>query len=72
MLDARFGHSPFGGAVIAFSRILAASEVVVVANTSTAQAFTGHVLVDADLTPPAPCWRSATATGPEPTHPVLR
>jgi glycosidase len=46
-----FGHSPFGGGVIAYSRILAASEVVVVANTSTAQAFTGHVLVDADLTP---------------------
>jgi glycosidase len=48
---ATFGHSSFDGGVIAFSRILAASEVVVVANTSTAQGFNGHVLVDADLTP---------------------
>jgi glycosidase len=49
---ATFGHSLFNSGVIAFSRILAASEVVVVANTSTVQAFTGHVLVDANLTPP--------------------
>jgi glycosidase len=48
---ADFGHSPFHGGVIAFSRILAASEVVVVANTSTVQGFTGHVLVDANLIP---------------------
>lgn len=48
---AAFGHSSFDGGVIAFSRILAASEVLVVANTSTAQGFNGHVLVDADLTP---------------------
>jgi glycosidase len=47
-----FGHSQFAGGIVAFSRILAASEVVVVANTSTTQPFTGHVLVDTTLTPP--------------------
>src|SRR5664279_4008390 len=47
-----FGYSEFAGGILAFSRILAASEVVVVANTNAAAAFTGHVLVDADLTPP--------------------
>jgi glycosidase len=47
-----FGHSGFDGGVVAFSRILAASEVVVVANTNTVQEFTGHVLVDAHLTAP--------------------
>lgn len=50
---ATFGHSPFKGGVVAFSRILATTEVLVVANTSTDQGFTGHVLVDAALTPPA-------------------
>jgi len=43
----------FDGDIIAVSRILAASKVVVIANTSTTQAFTGHVLVDMNLTPPA-------------------
>ena len=47
-----FGHSPYPGGITAFSRILAASEVIVVANTSTTQPFTGHVLVDTSLTPP--------------------
>ncbi len=47
-----FGHSPFNGGVLAFSRILADAEVVVVANTSTTEAFAGHVLVDTNLTPP--------------------
>jgi glycosidase len=47
-----FGHSTFNGGMIAFSRVLAASEVVVVANTSTAQTFSGHILIDANLTPP--------------------
>jgi glycosidase len=47
-----FGHSEYPGGVIAFSRILAASEVIVVANTNTTRPFTGHVLVDVNLTPP--------------------
>jgi len=44
-----FGHSSGTGGVVAFSRILADAEVVVVANASTTQPFTGFVLVDPDL-----------------------
>ena len=47
--DFDFGHSTFAGGIIAFSRVLGPREVVVVANTNTANAFTGHVLVDARL-----------------------
>lgn len=64
-----FGHSPFPGGVIAFSRILAASELVVVANTSTVAAFTGHVLVDADLTPPGAALTVAFSNRADPTPP---
>lgn len=44
-----FGHSPYPGGVAAWSRILADREVVVVANTSTTQAWTGQVVIDATL-----------------------
>jgi glycosidase len=44
-----FGHSSGVGGVIAFSRILVDREVLVVANTSTANAFSGLVVVDMDL-----------------------
>ncbi len=47
--DVDFGHSTLRGGVIAFSRILGAREVVVVANTSTTQSFNGQVLVDGRL-----------------------
>lgn len=46
-----FGHSPFAGGVVAFSRILAATEVLVVAATGTV-GFSGEVVVDANLTAP--------------------
>ena len=44
-----FGYSYGSGGLVAFSRILADREVLVVANTSQTQTFQGYVLVDADL-----------------------
>jgi glycosidase len=44
-----FGISTFSGGVLAFSRILNDTEVVVVANTSAEQGNSGEVLVDAAL-----------------------
>jgi len=44
-----FGHSWGVGGIVAFSRILADREVVVIANTSTTTPFDGQVLVDFDL-----------------------
>jgi hypothetical protein len=44
-----FGISRFCGGVLAFSRILNAEEVVVVANTSTQDAWVGVVIVDLPL-----------------------
>jgi len=44
-----FGHSSGMGGVIAFSRILGDTEVLVAANTSTTQPFKGFVLLDPDL-----------------------
>ena len=47
-----FGPSTGAGGVIAFSRILNNQEVVVVANTSFSNKFTGWVIVDFDLNQP--------------------
>ena len=44
-----FGISPFTPGVIAFSRILDASEVLVIGNTSGQDRFQGEVIVDAEL-----------------------
>jgi glycosidase len=44
-----FGISPFAPGVLAFSRILDRTEVVLVANTATTQGFRGEVIVDAAL-----------------------
>ena len=52
-----FGISPFPSGVIAFSRILNDKEVVVVANTSTQQWFTGEVIVDQQLNPAGSSYR---------------
>src|SRR5262245_184161 len=51
---AHFGTSPFASGVLAFSRILNDREVVVVANTSVAQDWSGEVLVDFALNPVGP------------------
>lgn len=48
---AHFGISRFCGGVLAFSRILNAEEVVVVANTSTQDSWSGEVIVDLTLNP---------------------
>jgi glycosidase len=44
-----FGLSGFRPGVVAFSRILSDQEIVVVANTSSQQAWSGEVIVDAAL-----------------------
>ncbi|HWB91638.1 MAG TPA: alpha-amylase family glycosyl hydrolase, partial [Puia sp.] len=46
--DRDFGLSTGIGAVLAFSRILAAREVLIVANSSTTDTFQGFVLADTD------------------------
>jgi len=46
-----FGVSGFRGGVLAFSRILNEEEVVVVANTSTQDVWSGEVIVDLSLNP---------------------
>jgi len=47
---ADFGHSAGQGGIVAFSRILADREILVVANTGVAT-FSGFVVVDRDLNP---------------------
>jgi glycosidase len=44
-----FGHSGGTGGIVAFSRILVDREVLVVANTSSTDDFSGSVIVDRDL-----------------------
>ena len=46
-----FGHSYTRPGVVALSRILSGTEVVVVANTSTTAGWRGHVIVDFALNP---------------------
>jgi len=64
-----FGRSYTRPGVVAFSRILSGTEVVVVANTSTAAGWRGHVIVDFALNPPGTALRvlhsnKAQATAP--------
>ena len=51
-----FGHSPFKGGVIAYSRILNDKEVLVVANTNTSEQITVHVVVDNNINPHGQLW----------------
>ena len=44
-----FGHSSGPGGIVAFSRILGDREVVIIANTSSRDSFSGSVIVDRDL-----------------------
>ena len=46
-----FGYSGGIGGIVAFSRILVDREVLVVANTSATNTFSGSVIVDRDLNP---------------------
>ncbi|MBV8077491.1 MAG: hypothetical protein JO284_13880 [Planctomycetaceae bacterium] len=67
-----FGVSPFKGGVVAFSRILNATEVVVVANTDTQQTFDGHVIVDAALNPIGSIYKVLNGSGASPPKPVAK
>lgn len=55
--DRTFGVSPYPGGVLAFSRILSDSEVMVVANTNPGQQVTVSVIVDSQIN------QQGTATG---------
>lgn len=53
----QFGHSPFKGGVISFSRILNDKEVLVVANTNTEHQTTVHVVVDKNINVEGQTWK---------------
>lgn len=53
----QFGHSPYKGGVIAFSRILNDKEILIVANTNTEQATTVHVAVDKNINAEGKAWK---------------
>jgi glycosidase len=63
-----YGPSRVTPGVLAFSRILSATEVLVVANANTTTGWEGHVIVDRDLTlagsRPALLYPDALAIGP--------
>jgi glycosidase len=65
-----FGYSSFKGGIIAFSRILNDREILVVANTNTAQNGVVHVAVDANLNPDNRIWQILFSTRPQPTAPA--
>jgi glycosidase len=52
-----FAYSPYNGGVLAYSRILSDSEVLVVANTNTTQSVTVYVIVDENLNPVTKKWK---------------
>ena len=64
-----FGYSPYNGGVIAYSRILNDREVLIVANTSTQQQITVHIVVDANLSPVDKKWSILFSTQAQPTAP---
>jgi glycosidase len=66
---AGFGLSRFPAGMLAFSRILNETEVLVVANTSTQQGWQGHVLVDRSLNPAGAAWRALFSNLERPASP---
>jgi len=67
-----FGYSPYPGGIVAYSRILNDRELLVVANTSTTETSSVHVVVDHNLNPEGRGWRVLfplgwTGAAPEPT-----
>ncbi len=64
-----FGLSPYPGGWLAWSRILADTEIVVAANTHTTEPWTGHVLVDSTLTSTEAPPRLLYSNQPTPTFP---
>ncbi|MDP4208882.1 MAG: alpha-amylase family glycosyl hydrolase [Bacteroidota bacterium] len=57
-----FDYSPYCGGVIAFSRILSDSEVLIVANTHTSNAASVYVTVDENLNPVTKKWKVVYST----------
>jgi glycosidase len=53
-----FGHSPFQGGVISYSRILNDKEMLICANTSSDQTSTIYIVVDENLNPEGRIWKS--------------
>ncbi|HWQ13379.1 MAG TPA: alpha-amylase family glycosyl hydrolase [Roseiflexaceae bacterium] len=60
-----FGASPFRGGVLAFSRLLADREMLVVANTSPAAGWSGLAIVDYAANPPGTPYRVLFSNQPE-------
>ena len=67
-----FGVSPYPGGVLAWSRILNDTEVVLVANTNTAQGASVDVIVEVSLSTPGEQLRVlySNSTAPTPPAPV--
>jgi glycosidase len=66
----RFEVSPFRPGVLAFSRILATDEVLVVANTDTSQSHSLDVIVDADLNDVGQIYRVIYSNNAAPVSPA--
>jgi hypothetical protein len=65
-----FGVSPYTGGVLAWSRILNDSEVVLVANTNTTQGASLDVIVEISLSAPGDQWRVLYSNNSTPTPPA--
>lgn len=74
-----FDFSPYPSGLMAFSRILNDREILIIANTSTIQTTTVHVVVDIHLNPAGRIWSilftsepNPVAPGPTESHGVFR
>jgi glycosidase len=65
-----FGVSPFQGGALAWSRILNDAEVVLVANTNSAQSVSVDVIVEVSLSAPGDQLRILYSNNPVPTPPT--
>jgi hypothetical protein len=65
-----FGISPFPAGVLAWSRILNDSEVLLVANTNTAQAASIDLIVEVSLSAPGDQWRILYSNNSTPAVPA--
>ncbi len=65
----QFGISPFPGGVLAYSRILNETEVVVAANTSSTQSYQGEIIIDAFLNQENTTYQILYSNKSNPTQP---
>lgn len=63
-----YGISSSAGGVLAFSRILNDTEILVAANTNTENAWTGHIIVDRSLNPAGTIYADLFTNKPDPNH----